>query len=197
MRKVGGDGGFLMPLIHPNKVGTRADVTMTIDEGRKYHLNNISFTGVKFFRTPEALMTPLFQMSKGDVFSTGKLKKGIENMRKLYGDFGFINFVVEPSFDPLPNTDQIDLSLSIDEGKQFFVRRIDFAGNTTTRDKVIRREMLIDEGQIFNNRLWDLTILRLNHLAYFHPFKADKAPHINTNTKTNTIHITLKLKTQP
>src|SRR5258706_1762011 len=42
MRKVGGDGGFRIPLIHPNKVGTRADISMTIDEGRKYHLNNIS-----------------------------------------------------------------------------------------------------------------------------------------------------------
>jgi outer membrane protein insertion porin family len=196
MRKVGGDGGFRIPLIHPNKVGTRADVTMTIDEGRKYHLNNISFTGVKFFRTPEALMTPLFQMSKGDVFSTGKLKKGIENMRKLYGDFGFINFVVEPSFEPLPNSDQIDLSLSIDEGKQFFVRRIDFSGNTTTRDKVIRREMLIDEGQIFNNRMWELSILRLNQLGYFQPLKAEEAADIKTDTKTNTVDITLKVKEQ-
>jgi outer membrane protein insertion porin family len=196
MRKVGGNGGFRIPLIHPNKVGTRADITMTIDEGRKYHLNNISFTGVKFFRTPEALMTPLFQMSKGDVFSTGKLKKGIENMRKLYGDFGFINFVVEPSFDPLPNSDQIDLSLSIDEGKQFFVRRIDFSGNTTTRDKVIRREMLIDEGQIFNNRMWELSILRLNQLGYFQPLKAEEAADIKTDTKTNTVDITLKVKEQ-
>jgi outer membrane protein insertion porin family len=196
MRKVGGDGGFRIPLIHPNKVGTRADITMTIDEGRKYHLNNISFTGVKFFRTPEALMTPLFQMAKGDVFSTGKLKKGIENMRKLYGDFGFINFVVEPSFEPLPNSDQIDLSLSIDEGKQFFVRRIDFSGNTTTRDKVIRREMLIDEGQIFNNRMWELSILRLNQLGYFQPLKAEEAADIKTDTKTNTVDITLKVKEQ-
>jgi outer membrane protein insertion porin family len=195
MRKVGGSG-FRIPLIHPNKVGTRADITMTIDEGRKYHLNNISFTGVKFFRTPEALMTPLFQMAKGDVFSTGKLKKGIENMRKLYGDFGFINFVVEPSFDPLPNSDQIDLSLSIDEGKQFFVRRIDFSGNTTTRDKVIRREMLIDEGQIFNNRMWELSILRLNQLGYFQPLKAEEAADIKTDTKTNTVDITLKVKEQ-
>ncbi len=196
MRKVGGDGGFRIPLIHPNKVGTRADITMTIDEGRKYHLNNISFTGVKFFRTPEALMTPLFQMSKGDVFSTGKLKKGIENMRKLYGDFGFINFVVEPSFDPIANSDKIDLSLSIDEGKQFFVRRIDFSGNSTTRDKVIRREMLIDEGQIFNNRMWELSILRLNQLGYFQPLKAEEAADIKTDTKTNTVDITLKVKEQ-
>ena len=53
--------------------------------------------------------------------------------------FGYIDFVAEPSFEPIPNTDKIDLTLNFDEGKQFFVRRIDFSGNTTTRDKVIRR----------------------------------------------------------
>ena len=193
IRKVGGEG-WRIPLIHENKLGTRADITLNMEEGRKYHLNQITFAGVKFFRTPEALMTPLFQMSKGDVFSTSKLRKGIENMRKLYGDFGYINFVVEPSFEPIPNTDQIDLSLSVDEGSQFFVRRIDFTGNNTTRDKVIRRELLIDEGQIFNNRLWELSILRLNQLGYFEPLKAEDAADIKTDTKTNTVDITVKVK---
>ena len=193
MRKVGGTGLHIW-LIHPNKPGTRADITETIEEGRKYRLNNITFTGVKFFRTPEALMTPLFQMQKGDTFSTAKLRKGLEQLRKLYGDFGFIDFVAEPDPEPLPNSDQIDLSLSVDEGKQFFVRRIDFAGNTTTRDKVIRREILLDEGQIFNNRLWELSILRLNQLGYFDPLKAEDAADIKRDTKTSTVDITLKVK---
>jgi outer membrane protein insertion porin family len=193
MRKTGGQG-LHIPLLHPNKVGTAADVTLTLEEGRLYRLNNITFTGVKFFRTPEALMTPLFGMSKGDVFSTAKLRKGLENMRKLYGDFGFIDFVAEPSFDPAPDTAQIDMSLAVDEGKQFFVRRIDFSGNTTTRDKVIRRQLLIDEGQIFNNRLWELSILRLNQLGYFEVLKAEDAADIKRDTKTNTVDITLKVK---
>ncbi len=193
IRKIGGEGWHI-PLIHENHLGTAADVTITVEEGRKYHLNNITFTGVKFFRTPEALMTPLFGMAKGDIFSTNKLRKGIENMRKLYGGFGYIDFVVEPSFDPIANTDQIDLSLAVDEGKQFFVRRIDFSGNTTTRDKVIRRELLIDEGQIFNDHLWELSILRLNQLGYFEPLKAEDAADIKRDTKTDTVDITLKVK---
>src|ERR1700675_413933 len=193
MRMTGGEG-FHIPLIHPNRIGTVADISITVEQGRKYHLNNITFTGVKFFRTPEALMTPLFQMSKGDIFSTAKLRKGLENMRKLYGDFGFIDFVAEPSFDPQPNSDLIDLSLAVDEGKQFFVRRIDFSGNTNTRDKVIRRQLLIDEGQIFNNRMWELSILRLNQLGYFDPLKAEDAADIKRDTKTNTVDITLKVK---
>ncbi len=193
MRKTGGEGMHI-PLIHPNKPGTAADVNVTVEEGKLYHLNQITFTGVKFFRTPEALMTPLFGMSKGDVFSTAKLRKGLENMRKLYGDFGFIDFVAEPSFDPMPDSGQMDMSLSVDEGHQFFVRRIDFSGNTTTRDKVIRRQLLIDEGQIFNNRLWELSILRLNQLGYFEPLKAEDAADIKRDTKTNTVDITLKVK---
>jgi len=192
MRKTGGEG-LNIPLIHPNKRGTAADVNLTVEEGKLYHLNNIMFTGVKFFRTPEALMTPLFGMAKGDVFSTAKLRKGLENMRKLYGDFGYIDFVAEPSFDPMPDG-KMDMSLSVDEGKQFFVRRIDFSGNTTTRDKVIRRQLLIDEGQIFNNRLWELSILRLNQLGYFEPLKAEESADIKRDTKTNTVDITLKVK---
>ncbi len=193
MRRTGGEG-YHIPLIHPNKIGTVADVTLSLEEGRLYHLNNITFTGVKFFRTPEALMTPLFGMAKGDIFSTAKLRKGLENMRKLYGDFGFIDFVAEPSFEPQADTGLIDMSLDVDEGKQFFVRRIDFSGNTTTRDKVIRRELLIDEGQIFNNRLWELSILRLNQLGYFEPLKAEDAADIKRDTKTDTVDITLKVK---
>src|ERR1041384_2979770 len=50
----------------------------------------------------------------------------------------------------VPGSDKIDLTFNVDEGKRFFVRRIDFSGNTTTRDKVIRRELLIDEGNVFN-----------------------------------------------
>jgi outer membrane protein insertion porin family len=193
MRQTGGQGMHI-PLFHPNKPGTAADVSITVEEGKLYHLNNITFTGVKFFRTPEALMMPLFQMAKGDVFSTAKLRKGLENMRKLYGDFGFIDFVAEPSFDPVQASGLMDMSLSVDEGHQFFVRRIDFSGNLTTRDKIIRRQLLIDEGQIFNNRLWELSILRLNQLGYFEPLKAEDAADIKRDTKTNTVDITLKVR---
>ncbi len=61
----------------------------------------------------------------------------------------------------------------MDEGKQFFVRRIEFQGNTTTRDKVIRREIVLQEGQVYNEKLWKLSIFRLNQLGYFEQLKPD------------------------
>ena len=189
-----GGGKFRLPLIHPNKAGKNANIALTIEEGRLYRLNTINFVGVKLFRTPETLMRPIFQMQQGDVFSTAKLRKGFEELRKLYGSFGYIDFVSEPNIEPVPGTDKIDLTLNFDEGKQFFVRRIDFSGNTTTRDKVIRRELLIDEGDVYNTRLWELSVLRLNQLGYFDALKAEDAADVKRDTKTNTVDLTLKVK---
>jgi outer membrane protein insertion porin family len=189
-----GGRGWRLPLLKTNSPGIYADLTIPVEEGRLYHLNKMNFVGVKLFRTPEVLMKPLFGMTTGDVFSTDKLRKGIENMRKFYGKFGYIDFVPEPSFDVVPNSDLVDLTLTADEGKQFFIRRIDFSGNTTTRDKVIRREILLDEGDIFNSELWDYSILRLNQLGYFEMLKKEDAADVKRNPQSNTVDITLKVK---
>jgi outer membrane protein insertion porin family len=187
-----GGHGWRLPLFKMNLPGISADIKVPVEEGRLYHLRQMNFQGVKLFRTPEVLMKPLFGMTTGDVFSTDKLRKGIENMRKLYGKFGYIDFVPEPNFDIIPDSDQIDLTLTADEGKQFFIRRIDFSGNTTTRDKVIRREILLDEGDMFNTELWDYSILRLNQLGYFEMLKKEEAADIRRNG--NTVDLTLKVK---
>ncbi len=193
IKDVGGKG-MRIPVLKPNKPGKRADFRVNIDEGPKYRLQKLNLVGVKFFRAPEELFSRVLGMGEGDVFSTAKLRKGLEDMRKLYGQFGFLDFVPEPGFEPDIKNGKIDLTLNVDEGKQFFVRRIDFAGNTTTRDKVIRREILLDEGDLFNSRLWEVSLLRLNQLGYFEVLKENEAANITRDTKNNTVDITLKVK---
>jgi outer membrane protein insertion porin family len=188
-----GGRGWRLPIIKMEQAGIYADIKLPVEEGRLYHLHSMNFVGVKLFREPSVLMA-LFNMREKDVFNTDKLRKGIENMRKLYGGFGYIDFVPEPNVEPIPNTDQIDLTITADEGKQFFIRRIDFSGNTTTRDKVIRRELLLDEGDMFNTNLWDLSILRLNQLGYFETLKKEDAADIKRNPASNTVDITLKVR---
>jgi outer membrane protein insertion porin family len=190
----GSHGGFRIPIFKPNKPGKDADVTMVVDEGQKYYLRNFQFVGMKLFRTPDLIQKSIFQMVPGDVFSTQKLTKGVENLRKLYGDFGYIDFVPEPDPEPVPGSNKVDLTINIDEGHQFFVRRIDFQGNNTTRDRVIRRELLIDEGDLYSQRLWETSLLKLNQLGYFDPLKPEDATDIKRDTKTNTVDLLLKLK---
>jgi outer membrane protein insertion porin family len=187
--------GVKIPLINPKKPGKHVDVTMVISEGDKYTLRNVSFVGMKLFRTPDLIARSVFRMAPGDVFSTEKLQKGLDDLRKLYGNFGYIDFV--PSPDPEIATgvkDQIDLTIDVDEGHQFFVRRIDFQGNNNTRDKVIRREMLIDEGDLYSQQLWETSILRLNQLGYFEPLKPEEAADVKRDTRTNTVDLLIKVK---
>jgi len=189
-----GGEGFRLPLFLMRLPGIYADVNLKVQEGRQYHLRNITFQGFNLFKTPEALMRPMFRMDKGDVFSADKLKKGMDALRDLYGTFGFIDFAPEfdPDFDP--KSDQVDLTLTAEEGKQFFIRRIDFSGNSTTRDKVIRREILLDEGDYMNMHLWEMSILRLNQLGYFEMLKKDDATLMTRNPNSNTVDVTLKVK---
>ncbi len=188
-----GGTGWRLPLIKPNNAGLHADITLPVEEGRLYKLGKMNFVGVKLFRAPQTLAGALFKMQPGDIFSTAKFRDGLKNMRDLYGQFGYMDFVPEPSFD-FPGGDQIDVTITADEGKQFFVRRIEFSGNTTTRDKVIRREILLDEGDMFNSKLWEISLLRLNQLGYFEPLKKEDAADIRPNRQTGTVDITLKVK---
>ncbi len=98
-----------------------------------------------------------------------------------------------PSEDIDEATRTVNLTFDFDEGKQFYVRRIEFSGNTTTRDKVIRRELLLNEGDLYNNRLWEISLLRLNQLNYFDPIKPENA-EIKQDVKNSTVDITLKVK---
>src|SRR5207253_8408768 len=118
----------------------------------------------------------------------------LENLLQSYRTLGYINFTPVPKtkFDDQKNL--ITLDIDVDEGKQFFVRRIEFQGNTTTRDKVIRRELALEEGQVYNNRRWEFSILRLNQLGYFEQIKADQDTETRKNDRDAIVDLTLKLK---
>jgi outer membrane protein insertion porin family len=185
-----------VPLIQ--KPGKRVDITIPVEEGDRYHLKEIKFTGYKAINNPKFLRS-MFQIKDGDLFDTELIRKGLENLRKAYGEYGYINFTSVPDTQIDDVHKLITLAIDIDEGKQFYVRRIEFVGNTTTRDKVIRRELALEEGQVYNSRLWELSLLRLNQLGYFEPLKAEgqdkeQSSEIKQNNQEGTIDITLKVK---
>ena len=86
------------------------------------------------------------------------------------------------------------MTIDIDEGKQFYVSRIEFQGNTITRDRVIRRELLLDEGSVYNSQLWEYSLLRLNQLQYFEPLKVDQDSEAHQDADNGTVELLLKVK---
>ena len=176
--------------------GKATNITISIDEGLQYRMGKLTFRSADpdqgMIFKPEFLQR-VFPLKEGDLFSADKIRKSLDSFRKLYGEYGYIDFTAEPHFDVNDAKRTVDLTLVFDQQKQFFVRRIEFSGNTTTRDKVIRRELLLDEGQIFNNRLWEMSLLRLNQLGYFETIKPENA-ELKRNTKAGTVDIKLKVK---
>ncbi len=188
-----GHKGAHIPLLQSG-AGKAVDITMPIEEGDKYRLGKITFKNNKAI-TNVAALRALIPLKDGDIFSRDKIAKGLENLRKAYGQYGYINYTGLPSttFDDDKKTANIEID--IDEGKQFYVRRIEFVGNTTTRDKVIRRELALEEGGVYNSHLWELSLLRLNQLSYFDQLKPDD-PNVTDkklDEKNGQVDLTLKV----
>ncbi len=178
-----------------SKHGKRVDITIPIEEGEQYRMGALKFrssdpeVGLVF---KSEILAKVFPIKEGEIFSAEKIRKALDNYKKLYGEYGYIDFVAEPLTDIDDKKKVVNLTMEFDQQKQFFVRRIEFSGNTTTRDKVIRREILLDEGQVYNNRLWELSILRLNQLGYFDVIKPENA-ELKRNVKAGTVDIKLKV----
>jgi outer membrane protein insertion porin family len=189
-----GHAGFHIPLLQKGP-GKAVDITMPIDEGEKYKLGSITFKNNKAIPNSKALRS-VFPIKDGDIFNREKIAKGLEELRKQYGTLGFINFTSVPDTQVDDEKKLVNLIIDVDEGKQFYVRRIEFQGNTTTRDKVIRREIALEEGQAYNSRLWELSLLRLNQLGYFEALKPDdpNTTDRKLDEKNGTVDLTLKVK---
>jgi outer membrane protein insertion porin family len=189
-----GHKGFHIPLLQSGP-GKAVDLTMPIEEGDKYRLGKITFKNNKAI-TNVNILRAQFPIKDGDFFSREKVAKGLENLRKAYGTAGYINFTSIPGTTFDDEKKLIFLEIDVDEGKQFYVRRIEFQGNTTTRDKVIRREMVLEEGGVYNSRLWELSLQRLNQLSYFDQLKPDD-PNVTDkrlDEKNGLVDLTLKVK---
>ena len=138
-------------------------------------------------------LKPLFKLKNGDYYNQKEVRKGFQKAQEIYGAGGYMEFTGYPDYkfsdepDPTEPADArgaggrrgraveapptVDVTLQIQEGKQYFINRIIFTGNTTTRDNVIRREMRLYENGVFDTEALKYSIKRLNQLGYFKPLE--------------------------
>ncbi len=188
------NSGGINPFTLRPSTGKRIDIRVPVEEGDRYRLGGLNFTGYDKSKFNAAALRGQFTQKDGEFFNATLFSKGLDNLRKGFGSAGYINMVAQPTprFDEVKKL--IFLDIDIDAGKQFFVSRIEFSGNTITRDRVIRRQLLLEEGQQYNNQLWELSILRLNQLNYFDTLKAEQDSETRTNADEGTVDLLLKLK---
>jgi outer membrane protein insertion porin family len=195
------------------------ELKVPITEGPRYKVGSFEVAGNTIVKTE--FLKPLFKMQPGEYYGEKRIRKGLEKAREVYGTGGYMDFTGFPDYkfhdDPNPNepeapaslaapeapksrdaTPIVDVTMRMQEGQQFFVNRITFTGNTTTRDNVIRREMRLVENAPFNTEALKFSIKRLNQLGYFKALEG-KPGEVDVQklpNETNKVDVKLKLEEQ-
>jgi outer membrane protein insertion porin family len=146
------------------KKGGPLVIKVGIKEGTQYHVRKLTFAGYK--QTTEEKIRGLIKMKEGAVYSPKQLHDDAKAIADGYGSGGYVDLVILPQGTPAA-AGQIDVNYKIDEGNRSFVERIQIVGNTRTKDKVIRREVLVKPGDVFNTVRVDVTKKRLENLGFF------------------------------
>src|SRR5262245_59058970 len=185
--------GLPLPLFR--KSGPGLKISIPIEVGRRYRISKVEEKGVALFQP--GIVTAYSGMKVGDWVDSKKISENVyKGIKDLYGTQGFIqadvNFI--PKFiDKTPEEGDVEITLEVEEGRQFTLRRLEFIGNSNTRDVVMRREVLLNEGDAYNKRLWDLSMLRLNQLGLFDEVKEKDAITL-TNDRDQTVDLDLQVK---
>ena len=139
-------------------------LTIVIAEGPQYHVGKLTISGEKV--ATEEKIRALLKMKEGSVYSPKALHDDAKALADAYGSGGYVDLVILPEGTPAGPA-RIDVHYKIEEGDRSFLQRVNIVGNTRTKDKVIRREVLIAPGDVFNTVRVDTTKKRLENLGYF------------------------------
>ena len=140
-------------------------ITVNVDEGQRYTLGNISFSGKLGMSESDA--RALLTVSSGQVFNQSELQKTTETLRLALGNAGYTFAKVDAVPTVHPSDDRVDITFNVDPGQRAYVRRIGFRGNTTTADEVLRREMVQMEGAPASSDNIRISRERLQRLGFF------------------------------
>lgn len=147
-------------------------VILTVFEGIQYHVGKITTEGNVLFTTDQILGT--FGMKEGSVYSPKGLEGDIKSGKDLYGKQGYIDADLKPERQANVESGKMDLRFDVVERSQAFVEKIVIQGNNKTKDKVIRRELALAPGEIYDSTKADASKQRLENLGYFS--KVDVSP---------------------
>jgi len=139
-------------------------ITIVIAEGPQYHVRKLTISGYE--HSTEARVRAFLKLKEGSVYSPKQLRDDAKAVADAYGSGGYVDLVITPEGTPAGPA-LIDVHYTIEEGARSFTNRVNIEGNTRTKDKVIRREVLVAPGDVFNTVRVDTTKKRLENLGYF------------------------------
>ncbi|WP_050477077.1 outer membrane protein assembly factor BamA [Herbaspirillum rhizosphaerae] len=191
------DRGYLEMQIESTQVSITPDkkdiyITININEGEKYTVSDIKLDGEMFGMQSD--LAALVQLKKGDVYSGTKLTDSTKKISERLGNFGyaFANVNANPNVDR--EKKEVAFTIMVDPGKRVYVRHINIAGNTKTRDEVIRREFRQFEDSWYDGEKIKLSRDRVDRLGYFKEVTIE-TPEVPNST--DQIDVNMKVEEKP
>jgi outer membrane protein insertion porin family len=168
-------------------------IEIPVIEGEQYRVGDLKFEGLTVFK--EEPIRGLFKLKPGDVYKESSIRKGYDKLRDMYGSLGYFQWTGLTKRTPDAEKKVVDVVLVMEEDKRYYLGKIKFVGNDTTRDKVIRREIYMNEGDVFNTEALKVSIRRINQLGYFKPMEG--APELGPSPMgEDKIDVTFKVEEQ-
>ena len=149
-------------------------ITLNVDEGAQYRVGNIRFAGDLQISENEARQ--LLTVKEGEIFSRGDVNASTEALRQRLGAEGFAFADIQGVPEMAGDGETVDLVIAVNPGERAYVRRIEFYGNTTTQDEVLRREMIQLEGAPASTEAITQSRQRLERLGFFSQVEVDTQP---------------------
>ena len=174
------------PMIIPERDGIT--IKIPVSEGKQFRVGKVSISGDEL-TVPRADLQARLQITKKDFYDREAILKDMDYLANVCNDEGFANADINPRTEAQEQTQTVDVNYIIVKGNLVYFNRINIAGNTKTRDKVIRRELYFVEGDLYNRTWLKNGYASLNRLRYFQEvdFQSEKGPD-ETLTDVN-IHV--------
>lgn len=169
-------------------------VTIYVDEGEKYQVGNLDFSGDLLFSREELGNEIL--MLKGQDFSISKRNNDIQKLQEKYQDLGYAFVNVIPRMEVKDDSKTVDIDYHFEKGSLAYFGEINMAGNSKTHDKVIRRELKIKEGELYNGTRFRQSKENVERLGYFQPGEV----LFNTSTpkdRNDVVNVDIQVKERP
>ena len=165
-------------------------IVFPVDAGYLYFVGDVKIEGNKILSTK--FLRSLIKFKEGEIYKTKVREKAVEEIKKFYGNFGYIYSQVMPVENLDPKRKHVNVTFNIYEGEVAYLNRLEFKGNNYTKDKVIRREFLLREGDIFSFAYFKNSLLRLNQLGLV---ELEGEPDIKPDSEDPTkINVNLNVK---
>ena len=179
------------PTVKLNEARDNLEVLIGITEGEQYRLGEIAFSGELLAPAPD--LRKKLKSEQGQIFSRSAMRSDIGALTDIYGDKGYAFASVNPLTKPNPEKKVVDVTFDMEKGELVYIERISVAGNPKTRDKVIRREMRVTEGETFSATGMKRSKQNLMNLGFF------EEANISTNkgSTTNKLNVSVEVKEKP